>query len=168
MRTPACPGRTRGDGRLTRADNNSATFAPEIQKLVHLQELRLSRNQLRPTGEGYAHAMCVCEFSKLARADRVDVAEAEERRRLDLEGVGAADGERNPETLNADVRFHRLMLAASRNALLSGLGACIENALRASISITSDPRVSDPIALDQHRLVLDAIVALRSALLCLV
>ena len=33
MRTPACPGRTRGDGRLTRADNNSATFAPEIQKL---------------------------------------------------------------------------------------------------------------------------------------
>jgi DNA-binding FadR family transcriptional regulator len=97
------------------------------------------------------------EAAALAARHADDEAIAAMREALDA--MGAADGERNPETQDADVRFHRLMLAASRNALLSGLGACIENALRASISITSDPRVSDPIALDQHRLVLDAIVA---------
>ena len=71
--------------------------------------------------------------------------------------MGIADGARTPETLDADVRFHRLILASSGNALISGLGACIENALRASIVITSDPRVTDPIAIAQHAHVLEAI-----------
>ena len=74
-----------------------------------------------------------------------------------LQAMGIADGARTPETLDADVRFHRLILASSGNALISGLGACIENALRASIVITSDPRVTDPIALAQHAHVLEAI-----------
>lgn len=76
-----------------------------------------------------------------------------------LQAMGIADGNRTPATLDADVRFHRLLLAASGNALMSGLGACIENALRASIRITSDPKVSDPIALGQHAGVLDAVAA---------
>lgn len=76
-----------------------------------------------------------------------------------LEEMRVADGRRTPETMEADVRFHRLMLAASGNPLISGLGACIEEALRASIAVTSSPKVEDPIALAQHNLVFDAIVA---------
>lgn len=76
-----------------------------------------------------------------------------------LETMSSAAGGRTQATLDADVRFHRLLLAASGNALMSGLGACIENALRASIVVTSDPRITDPIALDQHRLVLEAVEA---------
>ena len=49
------------------------------------------------------------------------------------------NGAHTEHTTEADVTFHRLLLAASGNALLSGLGACIEEALRASISVTSHP-----------------------------
>jgi DNA-binding FadR family transcriptional regulator len=86
-------------------------------------------------------------------ADSRTIAEMREA----LAAMGIADGARTPDTLDADVRFHRLILASSGNALISGLGACIENALRASIVITSDPRVTDPIALAQHAHVLEAI-----------
>jgi DNA-binding FadR family transcriptional regulator len=61
------------------------------------------------------------------------------------------------ETIEADVAFHRLLLAASGNALLSGLGSCIEEALRASISITAHPDVGSPFALDKHRAVFEAV-----------
>ena len=60
-------------------------------------------------------------------------------------------------TTEADVSFHRLLLAASGNALLSGIGACIEEALRASISITSHPNVGHLFALDQHLAVFEAV-----------
>lgn len=66
-------------------------------------------------------------------------------------------GKRTEEIAEADVTFHRLLLAASGNALLSGLGACIEEALRASISITSDPQVGSPFALDKHLDVFEAV-----------
>ena len=59
--------------------------------------------------------------------------------------------------MEADVAFHRLLLAASGNALLSGLGACIEEALRASISITSHPDVGSRFALDKHLAVFEAV-----------
>jgi DNA-binding FadR family transcriptional regulator len=59
--------------------------------------------------------------------------------------------------MEADVRFHRLLLAASGNSLLSGLGACIEEALRASISITSHPAVNHVFALDKHLAVFEAV-----------
>ena len=61
------------------------------------------------------------------------------------------------DTIEGDVTFHRLLLAASGNALLSGLGACIEEALRASISITSHPDVGSRFALDKHLAVFEAV-----------
>lgn len=67
------------------------------------------------------------------------------------------DGNRTEKTTEADVSFHRLLLAASGNALLSGLGACIEEALRASISITSHPDVGSRFALDKHLAVFEAV-----------
>jgi DNA-binding FadR family transcriptional regulator len=76
-----------------------------------------------------------------------------------LEAMGSADGARTPVTLDADVRFHRLILAASDNALISGLGACIENALRALIEITSDPTITARLPLEEHARVLEAIEA---------
>ncbi len=91
-------------------------------------------------------------------AENASEAELSEMREA-LDAMRLADGKRTPDTMEADVRFHRLMLAASGNALLSGLGACIEEALRASIAVTSSPKVEDPIALAQHALVYDAIVA---------
>jgi DNA-binding FadR family transcriptional regulator len=64
---------------------------------------------------------------------------------------------RTVATMEADVTFHRLLLAASGNALLSGLGACIEEALRASIAITSHPDVNHRFALDKHLAVFEAV-----------
>ena len=60
-------------------------------------------------------------------------------------------------TIEADVTFHRLLLAASGNTLLSGLGACIEEALRASINVSSHPEVGSPFALDKHLAVFRAV-----------
>ncbi len=71
--------------------------------------------------------------------------------------MARGNGKRSEEITEADVTFHRLLLAASGNALLSGFGACIEEALRASISITSDPRVGSPFALDKHLAVFEAV-----------
>ena len=73
---------------------------------------------------------------------------------LDMARVSNA---RSEELTEADVAFHRLLLAASGNALLSGLGACIEEALRASISVTSHPAVGSPFALDKHLAVFEAV-----------
>ncbi len=66
-------------------------------------------------------------------------------------------GARTDATIEADVSFHRLLLAASGNALLSGLGACVEEALRASIAITSHPDVNSRFALDTHLAVFEAV-----------
>jgi DNA-binding FadR family transcriptional regulator len=66
-------------------------------------------------------------------------------------------GARTEAMIEADVAFHRLLLAASGNALLSGLGACIEEALRASIAVTSHPAVNSSFALDKHLAVFEAV-----------
>lgn len=71
--------------------------------------------------------------------------------------MSSGDGARTDATTEADVAFHRLLLAASGNALLSGLGACIEEALRASIGVTSHPDVGSPFALDKHLAVFEAV-----------
>jgi DNA-binding FadR family transcriptional regulator len=71
--------------------------------------------------------------------------------------MARGNGARTEEIAEADVAFHRLLLAASGNALLSGLGACIEEALRASISITAHPAVGSPFALDKHLAVFEAV-----------
>jgi DNA-binding FadR family transcriptional regulator len=74
-----------------------------------------------------------------------------------LAAMSQGNGAYTPETTEADVAFHRLLLAASGNALLSGLGACIEEALRASISISSHPKFAVPFAVDQHAAVFEAV-----------
>ncbi len=71
--------------------------------------------------------------------------------------MASGNGGRNDQTIEADVSFHRLLLAASGNALLSGLGACVEEALRASIDVTSDPQIGSPFALDKHLTVFKAV-----------
>jgi DNA-binding FadR family transcriptional regulator len=71
--------------------------------------------------------------------------------------MARGNGARTEQTMEADVQFHRLLLAASGNALLSGLGACIEEALRASISITSHPDIGSQFALDKHVAVFEAV-----------
>jgi GntR family transcriptional regulator, galactonate operon transcriptional repressor len=76
-----------------------------------------------------------------------------------LLAMARGNGGHSEETTEADVAFHRLLLAASGNALLSGLGACIEEALRASIGISSHPAVESPFALDKH---VDVFVAVSS------
>lgn len=71
--------------------------------------------------------------------------------------MGSGGDVRSAKVIEADVAFHRLLLAASGNALLSGLGACIEEALRASIDITSHPSVGSRFALDKHLAVFEAV-----------
>jgi DNA-binding FadR family transcriptional regulator len=74
-----------------------------------------------------------------------------------LMAMSEGGGAFTPATIEADVAFHRLLLAASGNALLSGLGACIEEALRASIRISSHPDYAVPFALDKHVAVFEAV-----------
>lgn len=71
--------------------------------------------------------------------------------------MASGNGVRTEATMLADVSFHRLLLAASGNALLSGLGACIEEAMHASIDITSHPDVESQFALDKHVAVFEAV-----------
>ena len=71
--------------------------------------------------------------------------------------MARGNGARTERTTEADVAFHRLLLAASGNALLSGLGACIEEALRASIDVSSHPAFAVPFALDKHVSVFEAV-----------
>jgi GntR family transcriptional regulator, galactonate operon transcriptional repressor len=77
--------------------------------------------------------------------------------------MARGNGAYTKQTIEADVAFHRLLLAASGNALLSGLGACIEEALRASIFVSSHPAVALPFALDKHVAVFEAVRARNPA-----
>jgi DNA-binding FadR family transcriptional regulator len=74
--------------------------------------------------------------------------------------------EETPEKSQAaDVAFHRQILLASGNPLLAGLGACIEEALRATIALTrpkAEARRTDLYwnkAMRQHKDVVAAIAA---------
>lgn len=87
-------------------------------------------------------------------------------------GMASGNGQRTEVTMEADVSFHRLLLAASGNAILSGLGACIEQALHASIGVTSHPDVGSRFALDKHIAVFQAVnnrdaAAARAAMIAL-
>lgn len=71
--------------------------------------------------------------------------------------MARGNGERTDETIAADVAFHRILLAASGNMLMSGFGAVVEEALRSSIWISSDPDNRVPLALDMHIAVFEAV-----------
>ncbi len=71
--------------------------------------------------------------------------------------MARGNGDRTAETIEADVAFHRILLAASGNMLMSGFGAVVEEALRTSIWISSDPENRAPFALDMHIGVFEAV-----------
>jgi DNA-binding FadR family transcriptional regulator len=114
-----------------------------VPKPVFLRELFAVRLMIEP------------ETSALAAVNATPamIASLEAAIQTMVEGKGA----HTDETIEADVNFHRLLLAASGNALLSGLGACVEEGLRASISVTSHPSVGSRFAVEQHRLVFEAV-----------
>lgn len=71
--------------------------------------------------------------------------------------MARGNGARTIETIEADVSFHRILLSASGNILMSGFGAVVEEALRSSIEISSAPDVRAPFALDMHIAVFEAV-----------
>lgn len=71
--------------------------------------------------------------------------------------MARGNGERTRQAIEADIAFHRILLAANGNALIAGFGAVIEEALRISIEITSAPENSIPMALDMHIAVFEAV-----------
>ncbi|WP_349359938.1 FadR/GntR family transcriptional regulator [Stappia sp.] len=151
-----------GKGLISSRPKHGTSVRPEVDWNYLDSQMLAWRQKVVPQAQILSELVGIREMvepeaAALAATHASDAEIAEMRAALD--GMGVADGKRTRETLDADVRFHRLILAATRNAMLSGLGACIESALRASITITSDPRVSDPIALDQHGRVLAAIEA---------
>lgn len=151
-----------GKGLIASRPKHGTSVRPAVDWNYLDDQMLAWRQKVVPQGQLLAELVSIREMVEPeAAALAAQNASAEEiaAMREALNAMGLADGNRTPATQAADVRFHRLMLAASGNALLSGLGACIENALRASIRITSDPAVSDPIALGQHAEVLDAVAA---------
>jgi DNA-binding FadR family transcriptional regulator len=114
-----------------------------VSRPIFLRELFAVRRMVEP------------ETAALAAANATPAMLA--KLQIALLEMASGDGARTDATTEADVAFHRLLLAASGNALLSGLGACIEEALRASISVTSHPDVGSPFALDKHLAVFEAV-----------
>ncbi len=114
-----------------------------VNKPVFLRELFAVRRMVEPDTAALA-------------AENATPAMIEKLERAILE-MASGNGARTEATMEADVSFHRVLLAASGNALLSGLGACIEEALRASIEITSNPDVESQFAVDKHVAVFEAV-----------
>lgn len=107
-----------------------------VTRPVFLRELFAMRRMVEPETAALAARNATPDLLARLQAALLDMARG--------------NGGHSEATTQADVAFHRLLLAASGNALLSGLGACIEEALRASISISSHPSVESPFALDKH------------------
>lgn len=114
-----------------------------VSKPVFLRELFSVRRMVEP--ETAALAAQNANPAMLARLQAA------------LLDMARGNGAFTEQTTEADVAFHRLLLAASGNALLSGLGACIEEALRASIFVSSHPAFAVPFALDKHVAVFEAV-----------
>jgi DNA-binding FadR family transcriptional regulator len=116
-----------------------------VSKPVFLRELFAVRRMVEP--EAAALSAVNATASMLAKMQ------------IAISQMALEDGQRSDAMTEADVAFHRLLLAASGNTLLSGLSACIEEALRASIDVTSHPDVASPFALDKHVAVFEAVRA---------
>jgi DNA-binding FadR family transcriptional regulator len=114
-----------------------------VSRPVFLRELFAVRRMVEP--ETAALAAMNAEPAMLAK---LQIAVLE---------MGRGSGARTEALVEADVSFHRLLLAASGNAILSGLGACIEEGLRASIDVTSHPSVGSRFAFDKHLAVFEAV-----------
>ncbi len=114
-----------------------------VSRPVFLRELFAVRRIVEPE----TAALAAVNASP-AMIDRLEAA---------VTAMAEGNGMHTPATIEADVIFHRLLLAASGNTLLSGLGACIEEALRGSINVSSHPEVGSPFALDKHLAVFRAV-----------
>ncbi|WP_181408217.1 FadR/GntR family transcriptional regulator [Pararhizobium mangrovi] len=116
-----------------------------VEPRVIIGELFGLRRMIEPAAAGMA-------------AEHID-AQALETLQHAVFAMARGNGERTPETTAADVSFHRILLMSSGNRLLSGFGAVIEEALRSSIWIGSDPANRLPVALDLHIAVFEAVRA---------
>ena len=114
-----------------------------VSRPVFLRELVAVRRMVEPETAALAAQNATPEILAQMQSALLDMARG--------------NGTRTKKTTEADVAFHRLLLAASGNALLSGLGACIEEALRASIRVSSHPDVAAPLAIDRHVAVFEAV-----------
>lgn len=114
-----------------------------IPRQTHLNELFAMRRIVEPEAAALA-AQCASGTQLIQIRDAYSA-------------MGSTSDHYPDEAIEADVIFHRLILTASGNALFSGLGACIEESLRASIKITSQPGIEAGNSRMLHGAVIDAI-----------
>lgn len=129
--------RPRGDWNL---------FAPEViaWRLAGpaREEQLVELSQLRSAVEPVAAALAAVSASPAQRAEMLAV----------VDELGLHDHEADRDAyLAADVRFHRLLLEASGNSMLSALGETIESVLRGRTVHDLMPHVADPRAVQWHR-----------------
>lgn len=114
-----------------------------IPPQIYLNELFAMRRLVEPEAAAMA-------------AERATTAQMAQIRRA-FEAMGARSHQYSDDAIEGDVTFHRLILTASGNALFSGVGACIEESLRASIKLTSQPTIEAPESRVLHGAVIEAI-----------
>lgn len=114
-----------------------------IAPTTHLNELFAMRRIVEPEAAALA-----AQFASESQMTQIRDA---------YNAMGGISDHYPDEAIEADVTFHRLILTASGNALFSGLGACIEESLRASIKLTSQPGIETEDSRLLHGAVIDAI-----------
>ena len=115
-----------------------ALLAPDPRILRDICEVRLS---IEPIAAGFA----------ALRATPREIAEIGKR----FEEKEAASGPE--ETIDADLRFHAAVLAASHNPLLEQLGAVTRQPFRTALSYTRRLRAAEAVSLSAHRALAEAI-----------
>ena len=115
-----------------------ALLAPDPRILRDICEVRLS---IEPIAAGFA----------ALRATAREIAEIEKR----FEEKEAASSPE--ETIDADLRFHAAVLAASHNPLLEQLGAITRQPFRTALSYTRRLRAAEAVSLSAHRALAEAI-----------
>jgi DNA-binding FadR family transcriptional regulator len=114
-----------------------ALLAPDPRVLRDICEVRLS---IEPIAAGFA----------ALRATPQEIAEIQER----FEDKEAASPE---ETVDADLRFHAAVVAASHNPLLEQLNAVTRQPFRTALAYTRRLRAAEAVSLAAHRALAEAI-----------
>jgi GntR family transcriptional regulator, galactonate operon transcriptional repressor len=116
-----------------------ALLAPDPRVLRDICEVRLA---IEPIASGFA----------ALRATPREIAEIE--RRLEAKEAGATDPE---QAVDADLRFHAAVVAASHNPLLEQLSAVTRQPFRMALSYTRRLRAAEAMGLAAHRELVEAI-----------
>ncbi len=116
-----------------------ALLAPDPRVLRDICEVRLA---IEPIASGFA----------ALRATPREIAEIE--RRLEDKEAGADDPE---QAVDADLRFHAAVVAASHNPLLEQLSAVTRQPFRTALSYTRRLRAAEAMAITAHRELVEAI-----------